>query len=304
MMLAKMFTENFHVTLNKLCLIGAVALGGALTAHGGASKPAQGFSVIVAPAHIIVMQIAFDVVDQKPSVLVSYEPDGNASDPFLHVWNKTRWVPLSFDDYRSGAFMKKRPHQVIVLGDENPLTEVLLTSSQSWTPQSFVVPVTNARTVVNGLGQRFDFKMNEWRWFAQRYDLELVEVNARERDEVWYDQPNYFKGEDLLNRPPDSGNYRTAPRSTPIPASTRETRTGPTAVPTGNAAVTRVVVPSGPLPDPPRASGSTGRVTTLESVALPAAAEPITSRTTVISTGTISGQPIIVDEVKKDATNN
>ena len=149
-------------------------------------------------------------------VLVSYEPDGNANDPYLHVWNRNRWVPLSYADYQAGAFIKRQPSQTIVLGNDDRLTATLLNSAERWGPQTFSVPVTNARTIVNGLGQRFGFTIREWQWFADKYELELVEINKSEREEIWYDQPNKFKGGERPKLPikrnqPAPQTYRTLP---------------------------------------------------------------------------------------------
>ena len=208
------------MNFKKISMICALFLSGSLSVKASSARANEGYSVIIAPSNIITMNIAFDLYDQKPSVLISYEADGNSSDPFLHIWNKTRWVPLDFETYQAGSFVKRRPNQVIVLGKENALTENLLNGSQSWGPQSFLVPVDNARTVINGLGQRFNFTVHEWRWFAERYDLDLVEVNAAERSEVWYDQPNYFKDEEgHVTPPPRPGLFRAPPKSAMPPPS-------------------------------------------------------------------------------------
>ena len=57
------------------------------------------------------MQVAFDVARRYPTVLVSYQ--GNPQEPTLHVWNGYEWMPLSNDDYLSGAFLQTNPGRAI-----------------------------------------------------------------------------------------------------------------------------------------------------------------------------------------------
>jgi hypothetical protein len=267
--------KNFkNMLIAGVCLLSF----GLTTAQASSSRAPTGYSVIVAPANIVIMQIAFDFVDQNPCVLVSYEPDGNAADPFLHVWNSSRWVPLSYENYQAGTFIKRKPNQVIVLGPENALTEALLTSSRSWGPQSFNVPVTNARSIINGLGQRFNFTIDDWKWFAKRYELDLIEINAGERREIWYDQPNYFKGSSEGITPPRI--RRDAPaRSVP------QTRVIDT--PQNSIEVNPAVIRTTPT------SGSSS-IKTLPSI------EQKAPGSTVITTGTITAQPKIIDNVVTD----
>ena len=172
----------------KNILLAAVFIVGlAPLAEAVSSRKPSGLSVIVAPANYTVLQVAFDIADHYPVLIVSYEDDGKSADPFMHVWNGTSWRRLTFEGYSSGDFLSRSPSQVLVVGDDNVLSETLLAQSEGWGSQAYILPKAPLRDLVNQLGQRFRFGKRDWAYFAERYKLSLVDLNAAKRDASWYD---------------------------------------------------------------------------------------------------------------------
>jgi hypothetical protein len=172
----------------KNILLAAVFIVGlASLAEAVSSRKPSGLSVIVAPANYTVLQVAFDIADHYPALIVSYEDDGNAADPFMHVWNGTSWRRLTIEGYSSGDFLGPRPSQVLVVGDDNALSETLLAQSEGWGSQAYILPKAPLRDLMNQLGQRFRFGKRDWTYFAERYKLSVIDLNAAKRDASWYD---------------------------------------------------------------------------------------------------------------------
>ena len=183
-------------------LIVAAAMG-ILSGAAATSASAQADAVLlVTPSRYSVMQVAFDVARRYPTVLVSYQGGGQA--PVLHVWNGYEWMPLSADDYKSGAFLQTHPGRTIFLGDD-ALLPADLRSIGAWCDQSTQVPELETHALVNAIGRYLPFTPADWRWFAGRYNLTLTNLKAEEAEqakgESWYDgkapvkdpAPGWFK---------------------------------------------------------------------------------------------------------------
>jgi len=168
-------------------LVAVLIVGLASFAEAVSSRKPSGLSVIVAPANYTVLQVAFDIADHYPALIISYEDDGNVTDPFLHVWNGTSWRRLTIESYSSGDFLGRSPSQVLVIGEDNVLSETLLANSEGWGSQAYILPKAPLRDLMNQLGQRFRFGKRDWTYFAERYKLSVVDLNAAKRDASWYD---------------------------------------------------------------------------------------------------------------------
>jgi hypothetical protein len=158
--------------------------------------------LLVAPARYSVMQVAFDVARRYPTVLVSYQqPDPN---PRLHVWNGYEWLPLSTEDYRSGAFLQSYPSRTFFLGGDDLLPQSLKDIG-AWCQTTRQMPDLETPVLINAIGQGIPFTPADWRWFAGRYNLTLTDTSAARQkqlaEESWYDgnapvkdeAPSFFK---------------------------------------------------------------------------------------------------------------
>ena len=147
-------------------------------------------ALLVAPARYNVMQVAFDVARRYSTVLVSYQ--GADPDPKLHVWNGYEWLALPAEDYRSGAFLQAWPGRTILLGGDGLLPESLKDVS-AWCGEVKQIEGLETVDLVNAVGTYLPFTPADWRWFAGRYNLSLVDERktggAPAKEESWYDQP-------------------------------------------------------------------------------------------------------------------
>jgi hypothetical protein len=160
-----------------------------MTHSGSALTPeSREITMLVVPARYSVLQVAFDVADHYRTVLLSYQGDARSEWPLLHAWNGREWVYVSVDDYRDGRFLQRMPTRTVLVGDEDQLPPLLL-SSTDWCPMVMSIPSIDTATLVNSLGKVYSFPPEQWRWFAARYNLTLLELNREDRRRSWYDGP-------------------------------------------------------------------------------------------------------------------
>ena len=187
----------------KRMMIGLAAMAtAAMAATVSAAETARDSILIVAPARVNVMQVAFDVANRYSTVLVSYQ--GKPEAPALHAWGGYEWYPLSLADFQSGAFLVEYPERVVFLGDDG-LLPAPLKDVGAWCGETAQFGDLETAGLVNALGRYIPFTPADWRWFAGRYNLTLENQNAAAaeaaRKSSWYDEggkpedpaPGFFK---------------------------------------------------------------------------------------------------------------
>jgi len=145
------------------------------------------FNMIVAPARFSVMQVMFDVINHRPSVLVSYQENKGSDEPLLHVWNGASWNQISLHDLRELSFVQKTPKRAILIGDDD-LLPVSVKDALSWMPEVVIVRQLDNAALLNEFGRITKWKSSEWAWFSTRYNLQLEDETAALRNSSWYDQ--------------------------------------------------------------------------------------------------------------------
>lgn len=173
------FSHRFVRPVRALLLALSLTMGGALASDA--------YTLIVAPARYSVMQVAFDLLNRTPSVLVSYQGEGTTTEPMLHAWNGSEWVFLSLKDYREVNFLQRQPDLAVIIGDD-ALVPTSLIEATSWAPQVARVRDLTTSAIINEVGHLLNWKSSEWKWFSARYNLKLEDEAEPRRHSSWYDQ--------------------------------------------------------------------------------------------------------------------
>jgi len=171
----------------------ALFSGLCLTSLGMAPKSAN-VNLLVVPARYSVLQVAFDVADSYPTVLVSYQGGKDGRDPLLYAWTGTEWVFVTLEDYAQARFMQVRPSRIILVGGDDLMPPALAEAS-NWGSMVVNVPSVDTATLINSLANIYGFRRRDWRWFAVRYNLDLIDLNDEQRKDSWYDHPYVEPGE-------------------------------------------------------------------------------------------------------------
>ena len=172
--------------LSRLGLAAALVCVGLGTAQAAGRG---GYTLIVAPARYAVMQVASDIVQRHPAMLVSYQNDTASAEPLLHAWDTTRqeWTHITLQEFREVSFLQKMPARTVLLGDDNVLPAVIKDAA-GWSPEVIRVHSLNAAALVNEFGRLLKWPPAEWKWFAARYNLTLNDESEALRKSSWYDQ--------------------------------------------------------------------------------------------------------------------
>lgn len=193
--------------MKRMATMAAIGLAAMTAIAARAQEPAApavqpDVALLVAPARYNVMQVAFDVARRYSTVLVSYQ--GADPDPRLHVWNGYEWLALPLADFQSGAFLQAWPARAFLLGGDD-LLPASLKDLSAWCPETRQLDDLETVGLVNALGRALPFTPADWRWFAGRYNLSLVDENAAAgrpaTEPSWYDssapvedpKPGFFK---------------------------------------------------------------------------------------------------------------
>lgn len=159
-----------------------------LLSSAQAAAKGRHYDLVVAPARYSVLQVMFDVVANRPSILVSYQGEATTAEPLLHVWNGTAWSPISLHDLREMSFVQKTPTRAILIGNDE-LLPASVRESLAWMPEVvFVRDLTNA-SLLNEFGRIQNWSKREWSWFSTRYNVTLEDEAAPLRNRSWYDRP-------------------------------------------------------------------------------------------------------------------
>ena len=186
------------------CMMALVlGIAAVAVAQDGATPPVQDDAILlVVPRRYNVVQVAFDVARRCNTVLVSYQ--GTDPMPHLHVWNGFEWMELPLDDFRTGAFLQAWPGRAMLVGGDD-LLPAAVRDGCTWIPKVDRIEELETAPLINAIGQIVPFTASDWRWFAGRYNLSLVDKNAAAEEaakrESWYDksapiddpEPGFFK---------------------------------------------------------------------------------------------------------------
>jgi hypothetical protein len=181
---------NRYAGLLLLSFVLVSSIAPARGAMDASASPAgtPGVTVAVVPARYSVLQVGFDLANRHRVVLVSYQGEAKSEKPVIHAWSGVEWIPVSVEDYKSGAFLRKKAERVMLVGSELDVPEVIAEGS-SWCPSVLNISGLDTASLVTGFGRVLGFSPDEWNWFAARYNLKIADSRPKEQKQSWYDQP-------------------------------------------------------------------------------------------------------------------
>ncbi|MDF3127693.1 hypothetical protein P0Y35_00645 [Kiritimatiellaeota bacterium B1221] len=180
------------------------------TGHAMGKKAPEGVSLLLVPARPAMIQLGMDMATQEHALLMSYAP-GTATDQlYLHIWNGSQWMRIPQASYVNGSFIKNPASRLLVVGDENDLTATLIETAFSWSPEVLHLGSDDITELINQMGRLYGFKKADWEWIAQRYALQLEDLNRDRVQTSWYDQNT------ASSLPPDEKPWKKSQENTPL----------------------------------------------------------------------------------------
>ena len=151
------------------------------------ASPKNEITMLVVPRNAKAVQIAQDIAQLDPVLLVSYQQTHNLLK--LYAWDGELWIDISVEDYVTGAFFENPPKHTIIIESENtPATDVLIPDGV-WCESGNRLTTTDPRTMIHLLGLYFDFPQRHWRKLARIHGLSVADINPSLVNIYWWQYP-------------------------------------------------------------------------------------------------------------------
>ena len=138
---------------------------------------AQRNNIVVVPARARMVRLGFDVHALRGVILMSYRQTDDPLQPLVHVWNRSSrsWQRVDLSQIKDTPNIPASPHQVFVIGPSAIVPDILLTVLAHATEVQ-VLQTFSVADILTRLDESMDFSLQEWRALAQRFDLEITEI--------------------------------------------------------------------------------------------------------------------------------
>ncbi len=161
--------------------------------------------LLVIPARYTLVQLAFDLHQLRPITLVAYDNAAPLSSPVLHVWDRDRDDWILTEKLRIRSVLAKRDFaESVVVGTDPAWKEALGEIFAEAAPEMRLTDSSPAE-IVNAVNRTQSFRPREWRWLAERHDLEIKDLHR--------DRRRYGR----FGRPDDPPPIRTPQPTEPTP---------------------------------------------------------------------------------------
>lgn len=151
-------------------------------------KAPEGLSLLLVPARPAMVQLGLDMAAREHALLMTYAPETSVDALFIHIWDGAKWLQVPQLAFENGSFVRNRVARLLVVGGENPLTAALLEKALIWSPEVLHLGSDNVTELINQMGRLYEFDRRDWEWVAQRYALQLEDLNQGRVQSSWYDQ--------------------------------------------------------------------------------------------------------------------
>ncbi len=168
----------------KKTLLLALLSGFALTSQAASKKE---ITMLVVPRDAKTIQIAQDIAEHYPVLIVSYQQTHNLLK--LYAWNGEGWVELSEEDYATGVFFENPPQHAIIIEAENSPSAEVLVPNGLWCGSGNRLTTTDPRTMIHLLGRHFNFQNRHWKHFAETHGIALENLNPELINVYWWQHP-------------------------------------------------------------------------------------------------------------------
>lgn len=143
-------------------------------------------TLVMVPRDDATVKVGLDLAARYPTLLISYlvKPNGAVS---LNGWNGNEWVNISLADFKGGNFYKKGPNSALLISSRASVPSADLLPPD-WVDSVFQISTTQRRPLLHLVGQYYDFKYKDWKWFAKRYGYSVDDINPEGLNVAWYDR--------------------------------------------------------------------------------------------------------------------
>ncbi len=172
----------------------------------------KGITMLVVPRDAKTIQIAQDVAQLNPVLLVSYQQTEKLLK--LYAWNGDGWIDVSMEDYINGAFFENPPQHTIIIEPANAPSADALVPDGTWCESGNRLTTTDPRAMIHLLGRHFNFQNRHWKHFAETQGFALEDLNPELINIYWWQHPGKRSS---FNAEADMKNWLTLDITPPEP---------------------------------------------------------------------------------------
>jgi len=173
------------VRISKKTILATLVLCGLVSTY--ASRMDE-VTLVMVPREDKAVAVGKDLANRYPTLLISYQIGGSGT-VSLHGWTGTEWVNVTPEAYREGAFFHNGPTDAILVENEGQTFPAILVPSDAWCTSVHKISTTETRPLLHLIGQHYDFKYSDWKWFASNYKLSIEDINPEGLNIAWYNKP-------------------------------------------------------------------------------------------------------------------
>ncbi len=171
--------------ISKYTMMACLVLCGLVSSH--ASRMDE-VTLVMVPREDQVVAVGKDLANRYPTLLISYQI-GASGTVSLHGWTGTEWVNVTPEAYKEGAFFHNGPTDAIVVVKEGKTFPEVLVPSDAWCASVHKISTIDTRPLLHLIGQHYNFKYSDWKWFASNYKLSIEDINPEGLNIAWYNKP-------------------------------------------------------------------------------------------------------------------
>lgn len=145
-------------------------------------------TLVLVPREDSVVRVGMDLANRYPTLLISYQVSGGGV-VSLHGWTGTEWVNVTPEAFREGAFFHTAPTDAILVEKDGVPIPEMLVPSEAWCSSVHRISTINTRPLLHLIGQHYDFRYSDWKWFAANYKFSIEDINPEGLNITWYNKP-------------------------------------------------------------------------------------------------------------------
>lgn len=166
----------------KKLIFGLVA--GVMMASLASASRKDEITLVMIPREDRALRVGLDIASRYPTLLVSYQVTSKGVS--LHGWDGKEWVNITLDDFRGGNFFRTGPDSALVVEKEGVAVPGIMIPPAGWCEAAYKITTTETRPLLHLVGQYYDFKYKDWKWFSENYKMSMDAINPEGLNVSWY----------------------------------------------------------------------------------------------------------------------
>lgn len=166
-----------------LCIVAALVACSAVFSNAARKDET---TLVMVPREEETIRLGTDIANKyQKTLLISYKLGANNA-VSLHGWTGSDWVNVRLEAFQGGEFFKKGPDSALIVEKAGVAVPDTMVPPGDWCASVAKITTTEMRPLLHLVGQYYDFSFKEWKWFANRYSMDVDAINPEGLNVAWY----------------------------------------------------------------------------------------------------------------------